>query len=126
MNALKNGRKAAQKMELRVKDLENELDGEQRRLADASKNLRKADRKMKEMEFQEEEDRKQQHHLGDLVDKLQQKVLLTTAFKYGAYPMKATPVGQDIPALEHPEQVTVHRVVTLRFFFSSSAILRNK
>ena len=74
MNALKNGRKAAQKMEARVKDLENELDSEQRRLADATKNLRKGERRMKEMEFQEDEDRKQMEHMTDIVDKLQQKV----------------------------------------------------
>ncbi len=77
MNALKNGRKAAQKMEARVKDLECELDGEQRRLADASKNLRKNDRRMKELEFQEDEDRKQMEHMTDVVDKLQQKVRKT-------------------------------------------------
>ncbi len=74
MNALKNGRKAAQKMEARVKDLENELDAEQRRLGDATKNLRKSERKMKELEFQEDEDRKQMEHMADIVDKLQQKV----------------------------------------------------
>ena len=74
MSALKNGRKAAQKMEARIKEVENELDGEHRRLADAAKNLRRAERKIKEMEFQEEEDRKQQEHMGELVDKMQQKV----------------------------------------------------
>ena len=74
MNALKNGRKAAAKMEARIKELENELDGEQRRLADASKNMRKAERKVKEMEFQEQEDAKQHAHMEDVVDRLQQKV----------------------------------------------------
>ena len=76
MNALKNGRKAAAKMEARIKELENELDGEQRRLADASKNLRKAERKVKEMDFQEQEDAKQHAHMQDVVDRLQQKVLM--------------------------------------------------
>ena len=74
MNALKNGRKAAQKMEARAKELENELDSEQRRLADGSKNLRKGERRLKELEFQEDEDRKQMQHLADLVNKLQDKV----------------------------------------------------
>ena len=50
------------------------MDGEQRRLGDASKNLRKAERRIKELDFQGEEDRKQQEHMQDLVDKLQQKV----------------------------------------------------
>ena len=52
MNALKNGKKAAAKMESRIKELEAELDSEQRRMADAVKNLRKSERKIKEMEFQ--------------------------------------------------------------------------
>ena len=52
MNALKNGKKAAAKMESRIKELEAELDSEQRRMGDAVKNLRKSERKIKEMEFQ--------------------------------------------------------------------------
>merc|ERR1719492_455123 len=74
MNALKNGKKAAQKLENRIRELENELDGEQRRLGDASKNLRKSERKIKELEFQSEEDRKHHCHMQDLVEKLQQKL----------------------------------------------------
>ena len=73
-NALKNGKKAAAKLESRIKELEAELDIEQRRLGDASKNLRKSERRIKELDFQYEEDRKQQEHMQDLVDKLQQKV----------------------------------------------------
>lgn len=51
-NALKGGKKAIQKLEQRVRELENELDGEQRRHADAQKNLRKAERRIKELSFQ--------------------------------------------------------------------------
>lgn len=73
MNAMKNGRKAAQKMESRIKELESELDSEQRRLGDSMKNLKKNERKIKEMDFQEAEDRKQHEHMQDLVEKLQMK-----------------------------------------------------
>ena len=73
-NALKNGKKAAAKLEARIRELEAELDAEQRRLGDASKNLRKSERHIKELDFQYEEDGKQQEHMQDLVDKLQQKV----------------------------------------------------
>jgi len=73
-NALKNGKKAAAKLESRIRELEAELDAEQRRLGDASKNLRKSERRIKELDFQYEEDRKQQEHMQDLVDKLQQKL----------------------------------------------------
>ena len=76
-NALKNGKKAAAKLEARLRELEGELDAEQRRLGDASKNVRKAERRIKELDFQYEEDRKQQEHMQDLVDKLQQKVIFS-------------------------------------------------
>ncbi|XP_068141050.1 myosin heavy chain, muscle isoform X30 [Drosophila tropicalis] len=73
-NALKGGKKAIQKLEQRVRELENELDGEQRRHADAQKNLRKSERRVKELSFQSEEDRKNHERMQDLVDKLQQKI----------------------------------------------------
>ncbi|KAK3930628.1 Myosin heavy chain, muscle, partial [Frankliniella fusca] len=73
-NALKGGKKAIQKLEQRVRELENELDGEQRRHADAQKNLRKSERRIKELSFQAEEDRKNHERMQDLVDKLQQKI----------------------------------------------------
>lgn len=57
-NALKGGKKAIQKLEQRVRELENELDGEQRRHADAQKNLRKSERRIKELSFQVREKEK--------------------------------------------------------------------
>jgi len=73
-NALKGGKKAIQKLEQRTRELEQELDGEQRRHADAQKNLRKSERRIKELTFQSEEDRKNHERMQDLVDKLQQKI----------------------------------------------------
>ncbi|KZS11384.1 Myosin heavy chain [Daphnia magna] len=73
-NALKGGKKAIQKLEERVRGLETELDGEQRRHADAQKNLRKSERRIKELTFQSDEDRKNHERMQDLVDKLQQKI----------------------------------------------------
>uniref|UniRef100_A0A6G1S6V3 Myosin heavy chain, muscle n=1 Tax=Aceria tosichella TaxID=561515 RepID=A0A6G1S6V3_9ACAR len=72
--ALKGGKKVIAKLEQKVRELEQELDGEQRRHADAAKNLRKTDRRVKELQFQAEEDRKNQERMQDLVDKLQQKL----------------------------------------------------
>merc|ERR1739838_1222255 len=48
-----------------------ELDGEQRRHAEAQKNLHKSERRIKELTFQAEEDRKNHERMQDLVDKLQ-------------------------------------------------------
>merc|ERR1712241_837823 len=46
-NALKGGKKAINKMETRIRELESEVDAEQRRMADATKNLRKSERRIK-------------------------------------------------------------------------------
>ena len=58
VNALKGGRKAMIKMETRIRELESELDAENRRFGDAQKNLRKSERRIKEMTFASDEDRK--------------------------------------------------------------------
>ncbi|XP_046870538.1 myosin heavy chain, fast skeletal muscle-like [Hypomesus transpacificus] len=72
--ALKGGKKQLQKLETRVRELEGELESEQRRGAEAVKGLRKYERRVKELTYQAEEDKKNVLRLQDLVDKLQTKV----------------------------------------------------
>ncbi|XP_026575309.1 myosin-7 [Pseudonaja textilis] len=72
--ALKGGKKQLQKLEARVRELENELEGEQKRSAENVKGMRKCERRIKELTYQTEEDRKNLIRLQDLVDKLQLKV----------------------------------------------------
>jgi len=72
--AAKGGKSAIAKLEGRVLELESELDSEQRRHAETQKNMRKADRRLKELGFQVDEDRKNQERLQDLIDKLQAKI----------------------------------------------------
>ncbi|XP_069510588.1 myosin-4-like [Ambystoma mexicanum] len=72
--ALKGGKKQLQKLESRVHELENELEAEQRRGAEAIKGMRKYERRLKEVTYQSEEDKKNVMRLQDLVDKLQLKV----------------------------------------------------
>ncbi|XP_064423644.1 myosin-4 [Latimeria chalumnae] len=72
--ALKGGKKQLQKLEARVRELESELEAEQKRGADAIKGVRKYERRVKELTYQSEEDRKNMLRLQDLVDKLQLKV----------------------------------------------------
>ena len=50
--AMKQGRKVCSKLEAKIKELESELDQEQRRLTDTTKSLRKSERRIKELEFQ--------------------------------------------------------------------------
>uniref|UniRef100_A0A5F8GTZ3 Myosin heavy chain 8 n=1 Tax=Monodelphis domestica TaxID=13616 RepID=A0A5F8GTZ3_MONDO len=72
--ALKGGKKQIQKLESRVRELEGEVESEQKRHAEAIKGLRKHERRVKELTYQTEEDRKNVLRLQDLVDKLQAKV----------------------------------------------------
>nr|XP_060620526.1 myosin-4-like [Anolis sagrei ordinatus] len=72
--ALRGGKKQLQKLEARVRELENELDAEQKRGVEAIKAVRKYERRVKEITYQAEEDKKNVFRLQDLVDKLQLKV----------------------------------------------------
>ncbi|KAM5135181.1 myosin-1B isoform 2-T2 [Mantella aurantiaca] len=89
--AMKGGKKQLQKLESRVRELENELEAEQKRGSDAIKGVRKYERRVKELSYQSEEDKKNVFRLQDLVDKLQLKVK--------AYKRQAE---------ESEEQATVH------------------
>merc|ERR1712200_92061 len=73
-NALKGGKKAVNKLDSRIRELESELDAENRRLADAQKNLRKSERRIKELTYQSDEDRKNHERMQGLIDQLQSKI----------------------------------------------------
>merc|ERR1711993_147155 len=55
-NALKNGKKAMNKMDTRVRELESELECENRRYADGTKNLRKSKIKLYKKQIEEAEE----------------------------------------------------------------------
>ena len=71
---MKGGKRMLAKLESRVRELEVEVDNEQRRHAETQKNARKADRRLKELAFQADEDRKNQERMQELIDKLQNKI----------------------------------------------------
>ena len=73
-NAIKWGRKMVAKLESRGRELEAELDSEQRRCGDAAKNFRKAERMIREYTFKADEDKKNSEKLQDLIEKLQQQI----------------------------------------------------
>uniref|UniRef100_A0A4W3JXD9 Myosin-7-like n=1 Tax=Callorhinchus milii TaxID=7868 RepID=A0A4W3JXD9_CALMI len=72
--AIKGGRRIIQKLETRVKELETELDVEQKRHVETVKVLHKNDRRLKELVFQTEEDHKTNQRMQELVEKLQGKL----------------------------------------------------
>ena len=61
-------------MESRIRELECELDAENRRLADGLKNLRKSERHIKELAYSADEDRKNHERMQALIDQLQFKI----------------------------------------------------
>ena len=63
-------------MEQKIKDLESQMDEDQRRLVEAQKSQRRTDRRVKELTFSQEEDCKnhERQRMQELVDKLQNKV----------------------------------------------------
>merc|ERR1712012_661350 len=67
-NALKGGKKAMNKTETRIRELESELEAESRRMADAQKNLSKSERRIKELAFASDEDRKNHERMQSLID----------------------------------------------------------
>merc|ERR1719419_2249662 len=62
------------KMETRIRELESELDAENRRNGDICKNLRKSERTIKELTFASDEDKKNHERMQALIDRLQGKV----------------------------------------------------
>merc|ERR1719221_136737 len=74
MNALKGGKKAMNKLETRIRELQSELEAENRRMAEGQKNLRKSERHIKELQFASDEDRKNHERMQTLIDQLQSKI----------------------------------------------------
>ena len=73
-NALKGGKKAMNKLESRIHELESELEAESRRNSDSFKNLNRSERRIKELTFSADEDRKNHERMQSLVDQLQSKI----------------------------------------------------
>jgi len=99
--ALKGGKKIIAKLEERIRALEQELDGEQRRHQDTEKNYRKAERRVKELDFQVEEDKKNSERLTDLIDKLQGKLKVYKRQVEEAEEVAATNLGKRIFQKSH-------------------------
>merc|ERR1712113_115003 len=72
--ATKGGKNAIAKLEGRIKELEMELGNCQMRTAETQKAYQKSERKIKELQFQNDEDQKNQEKMGELASKLQEKI----------------------------------------------------
>merc|ERR1712038_1355614 len=72
--AAKGGRNAMAKLESRIRELEIELGNLQSKTGDTFKAFQKAERRTKELQFQQDEDHKNSDRMSELAGKLQQKI----------------------------------------------------
>merc|ERR1712227_292495 len=72
--AAKGGRNAMAKLESRIREMEIELGGVQSKTSESFKAYQKAERKIKELCFQQDEDHKNQDQMSELANKLQAKI----------------------------------------------------
>ena len=75
-SATKGGKNAIAKLEGRIRELEMELSSCQMRTSETAKAYQKSERKIKELQFQNDEDQKNQERMTDLASKLQAKIKL--------------------------------------------------
>merc|ERR1711994_739504 len=73
-SAMRGGKNAMAKLEARIRELEIELGNVQCHTGDNMKAHQKAERKIKELQFQNDEDKKNQDRMSELASKLQQKI----------------------------------------------------
>merc|ERR1719338_55717 len=72
--AAKGGRNAMAKLESRIRELEIELGSVQSKTSESYKSFQKAERRIKELQFQQDEDHKNQDRMSELASKLQMKI----------------------------------------------------
>merc|ERR1712200_189146 len=73
-HGMKGGKAAMAKLENRIHELEAELGSVQSRTSENMKAYQRAERKVKELGFSSDEDKKNQDRMSDLAGKLQQKI----------------------------------------------------
>lgn len=72
--AMQGGKNAMSKLEMKIRELEIELGSVQSRTQENYKAYQRAERRIKELQFQQDEDRKNQDRMSDLATKLQSKI----------------------------------------------------
>ena len=72
--AVQGGKSAMSKLEMRIRELELELGSIQSKTGENYKAFQRAERRVKELQFQQEEDHKNQGRMSELANKLQQKI----------------------------------------------------
>lgn len=73
-NGLKGGKRIIQKLEAKIEEVQAELDNEQRHHAETLNQVKKNDRRLKDLVVKSEEDKRSQLRLQDMVEQLQNKI----------------------------------------------------
>merc|ERR1712038_2138893 len=71
--AAKGGKNAIARMEARIRELEAELGAAQSRTSETYKAYQKCERRLKELQFQQDEEKKNQDRMSDLATKLKKQ-----------------------------------------------------
>merc|ERR1711962_1870003 len=72
--AMKGGKNAMSKLEMKIRELEMELGNVQTQTTENYKAFQRSERRIKELQFQQDEDRKNQDRMSELATKLQSKI----------------------------------------------------
>ena len=72
--AMRTGKAAMTKLEMRIRELEVELGNTQAHTGECMKGYQRTERKVKELMFSQDEDHKNQDRMSELANKLQQKI----------------------------------------------------
>merc|ERR1712048_259934 len=102
--AMKGGKNAMAKLEMRIRELELELGSVQSRTGESYKAFQRAERRVKELQFQQEEDHKNQDRMSDLANKLQQKIKTCKTQIEGAEEMAALNLAKYRKAQQELEE----------------------
>jgi len=118
--ALRSGKKLVAKMEVRIRDLENDLNTEAKRHSETMNNAIRHERRAKELELQTEEDQKNMKRLQEMVEKLSNKVKLYKRKVEEAEEVACVSVGkarrfqQELEEAEERADNAENTVMTLR------------
>jgi len=118
--ALRSGKKLVAKMEVRIRDLENDLNVEAKRHSETMNNAIRHERRSKELELQTEEDQKNMKRLQEMVEKLSNKVKLYKRKVEEAEEVACVSVGkarrfqQELEEAEERADQAENTVMTLR------------
>merc|ERR1740122_656763 len=104
MNALKGGKKAMNKLESRIRELQSELEAESRRHAEGQRNLNKSERHIQELTFSSTEDHKNHERMQSLVEGLQAKIKSYKAQIEGAEEVAALNLAKFLNLLKSRRQ----------------------